>query len=597
MKKLLTALSICFCVSAFSGCDLSGLLNGFLPESESASQSIESADSSSVEESSEADTSQDSEEHVHEWDGGTLTKNPACEEKGEMTYSCACGESYTEEVAALGHAYENRVCTACGWEYFSAGLQYKLLADGSAYEVTKIGECTDLEVVIPRKYEGLPVTGIANYAFRNRGALTSVIIPASVTSIGESAFEGCESLTSVDIPASVVSMGQRVFSRCNLLTSITVSNDNPAYQSIHGNLYTKDGTTLIQYTIGKTETSFTIPDFVTNIDVGAFSNCGSLISVEIPNSVTRISSGAFSNCSLLTSVEIPDSVTSIERGAFSKCGSLISVAVPDSVTSIGAFAWAFCDALTSVEIGSSVTNIDASAFEKCTALTNITVSEDNTMYQSIDGNLYTKGGEFLKQYATGKTATSFTVPDTVTVISDYALYACVSLERVVIPDSVTKIGECAFADCESLVSVEIGESVRMIDGHAFRGCYSLINVKIPDSVERIGEYAFADCEALTSLEIGDSVTSIGDYAFETCESLTSVVIPESVESIGYRAFSNCDSLVSLTFSDTSTWYRTDSYTYWEYKKGGTETDLSDASANVKYFGYTYSYANYYWYKL
>ena len=32
-----------------------------------------------------------------------ITKQPTCTEKGDKTYTCDCGESYTEEVSALGH--------------------------------------------------------------------------------------------------------------------------------------------------------------------------------------------------------------------------------------------------------------------------------------------------------------------------------------------------------------------------------------------------------------------------------------------------------------------------------------------------------------
>jgi hypothetical protein len=42
-------------------------------------------------------------------------------------------------------------------------------------------------------------------------------------------------------------------------------------------------------------TSVIIPDGVTSIGIGAFSNCGALTSATIPNSVTNIGVGAFGN--------------------------------------------------------------------------------------------------------------------------------------------------------------------------------------------------------------------------------------------------------------------------------------------------------------
>lgn len=39
---------------------------------------------------------------------------PTCTEKGFTTYTCKCGDTYQEkEVAALGHAYEDGICTRC----------------------------------------------------------------------------------------------------------------------------------------------------------------------------------------------------------------------------------------------------------------------------------------------------------------------------------------------------------------------------------------------------------------------------------------------------------------------------------------------------
>ena len=42
-------------------------------------------------------------EHEHSYES-VMTTPPTCEDEGIMTYTCSCGESYTEAVAALGHA-------------------------------------------------------------------------------------------------------------------------------------------------------------------------------------------------------------------------------------------------------------------------------------------------------------------------------------------------------------------------------------------------------------------------------------------------------------------------------------------------------------
>jgi hypothetical protein len=69
------------------------------------------------------------------------------------------------------------------------------------------------ELIIPNTIDGIPVTSIGDYAFRECTGLTSITIPDSVTSIGNSGFEDCTSLTSITIPNSVTSIGNEAFKR------------------------------------------------------------------------------------------------------------------------------------------------------------------------------------------------------------------------------------------------------------------------------------------------------------------------------------------------------------------------------------------------
>ena len=169
-----------------------------------------------------------------------------------------------------------------------------------------------------------------------------------MTGICNSAFYDCDSLTSITIPSSVTSIGDYVFRYCDSLTSIIVDVSNEKYKSIDGNLYTKDGKTLIQYAIGKKDTSFIIPDGVTSIGNEAFYDCDSLTNITIPSSVTSIGDYAFYGCDSLTSITIPSSVTSIGWYAFYSCDSLTSITIPSSVTSIGNEAFVYCYNLTTV---------------------------------------------------------------------------------------------------------------------------------------------------------------------------------------------------------------------------------------------------------
>ena len=212
---------------------------------------------------------------------------------------------------------------------------------------------------------------------------------------------------------------------------------------------------------------------VTSIGGWAFSSCTKLTSVMIPNNVTNIGNEAFYNCNSLTSGTIPNSVSSIGDNAFDTCTSLTNVTIGTNVTSIGDYAFAYTS-LTSVTIPGSVTSIGLLPFYGCGSLSAITVDAENSVYSSVDGVLVNKSQTTLIEYPGGK-AGSYTIPNSVTSIGDYAFYLC-SLTNVMVGNSVTSIGVYAFYSCNSLTNVTIGNSVTNIEDYAFWGCANLTGV-------------------------------------------------------------------------------------------------------------------------
>ena len=226
------------------------------------------------------------------------------------------------------------------------------------------------------------VTNIGMGVFYGCKSLTSINVPNSVTNIGDCAFQYCNSLTNINIPNSVTNIGKFAFSGCKSLTKITIPssvvnmngnpfcdwngklhNESKAFVYERQVLFNKDRTTLIAYR--SKETSYIIPNSVTNIGDRAFSDCSSLISINIPNSVTNIGNSTFSCCKSLTNINIPNSVTNIGNSVFYDCSSLTNINIPDSVTNIGDSAFSWCESLTNINIPDSVTNIGKSAFWRC----------------------------------------------------------------------------------------------------------------------------------------------------------------------------------------------------------------------------------------
>ena len=208
-----------------------------------------------------------------------IDKEPTCTEDGHKYQSCVeCGSIFVESnIEKLGHSYicvgevqsfdnqptmEKYVCSRCGdvcyIEYYSKFLKYQKRYNGVT--ITGIGNCQDVDIVIPKFIDGVPVVEIGHDAFNHCEKIKSVFIPDSVTSIGNSAFYGCSSLSTITIPDGVTSIGDSAFNLCLSLSSIT------------------------------------IPDSVTSIGDYAFLGCKSLSSITIPDGVTSIGDGAFERC-------------------------------------------------------------------------------------------------------------------------------------------------------------------------------------------------------------------------------------------------------------------------------------------------------------
>ncbi len=271
---------------------------------------------------------------------------------------------------------------------------------------------------------------------------------------------------------------------------------------------------------------------VANIDIQGYEY---LLSVEIPGSVSSIGYGAFCGCPRLEKITVDKSNPVYETddaGVLYNKGKSILIHCPAEVKEI--------------RIPDSVRMIKEHAFYDCYKLEKITVDKSNTAYETDDaGVLYNKGKTTLIYCPPRCKETCIKIPDSVSIIENYAFFGCKSLTSVNIPERITHIGDSAFCGCESLLQIDIPESITHIGYDAFYSCKSLLQIEIPESVTHIGNGAFCGCESLSSINIPSSVSHIGDYVFRGCESLSSINIPSSVSHIGDEAFYGCESLSSI----------------------------------------------------
>lgn len=461
---------------------------------------------------------------------------------GIMCYSCASLTSVTlpQSVTRIGD-----------WAFlYCNSLEEINIPSG----VTYIGEnafkdCRALkEVTLPQG-----ITEIHESAFAWCESLANVTIPQGVTSIGSGAFVGCDQFTEIIIPDSVTFVGDNAFNYCSGVKYINigaglksidvwafscpnlerfeVSQENTAFASVDGVLYTNDFTELFTYPPKREGSEYTVPDGVTDIGFGSFADATSLVTINLPESVKNIDTAAFDGCTALENITLPAELKVLNNSIFDSCSSLENIVIPESVTDINYSAFARCRSLKELIIPESVRNIGEYAFVDC-------------------------GFEKI------------VIPDGITAIRRSVFNGCEKLERVYLPESINRIDDYSFYDCDSLktvyfagseeqwskVSVEYSGNGSLFGAEiVFDSEPSLIDPTPSEPARKTvidgvlyecqdGIATIVGCEDnRTSLTIlpevdGCTVKAIADYAFFGRKEITSVTIPYCMEFIGQSAF-------------------------------------------------------------
>lgn len=319
-----------------------------------------------------------------------------CDEDDET--ECMCGRTYTykeltgEDEVKFDDSDPNVADIKKKWKI--RGL------DDGTYGIKRY-KVSAKRITIPAQIGNVPITEIGDYAFENRSALGSIIIPDGVKKIGAGAFWGCKSLGSITIPDDTESIGPDTFRECSSLQNVT------------------------------------LPQKLSVIHGGTFEFCNSLENIIIPDGVEVIGEDAFGYCEALSSITMPKGLKVIDKGAFRECTALTNIDIPNEVEEIGVSAFYKCDSLTSVIMPQSLKDINAYAFEECSSLTDIMIP---------NGVEVISEGTFRKC----SSLTDITIPEGVKKIYSGAFVGCSSLKKITLPSSVTEIDARAFPASKKL---------------------------------------------------------------------------------------------------------------------------------------------------
>lgn len=97
------------------------------------------------------------------------------------------------------------------------GVRYGLTLNG--FEVLSVDD-DFTEVVLPKKVNGIQVTGIGDSAFEDCKKLKKVTFNGQITNVGKDAFAGCTALEEIENSESVLKIDKRAFEKCKMLAEL-----------------------------------------------------------------------------------------------------------------------------------------------------------------------------------------------------------------------------------------------------------------------------------------------------------------------------------------------------------------------------------------
>ena len=241
--------------------------------------------------------------------------------------------------------------------------------------------------------------GIGRSAFEGCTNLESIVIPEGVTTIEAYAFKNCSKLVSITLPSTLTTLEEGVFEGCSSLVEIKSSSNLVKVENNTLFFNTK----LVKYLVSGNADSYTVPEFVTEIEAYAFQNGETIKQMYVGKNVKKIGTAAFIGCKNITSITVPfvglgdvygdgtyvggvfanlfsasmaslpESLvkvevlggTEISTIAFRNCKFLQEVILPNTIKYIGVNAFIGCSGLTKIVIPDSVTYIAPNAFQGC----------------------------------------------------------------------------------------------------------------------------------------------------------------------------------------------------------------------------------------
>lgn len=458
---------------------------------------------------------------------------------------------------------------------YSVFQRYQYTASGVTYDCTFNTTFSD--------YSNYYLAGVAFIEVEPGGAYSSYDGVMYLGDLEEVLYCPLKREGEVRISAKAKTIAPSAFRYCKLVTSIVIEDPANANEAV--GFYLQDA-----YPLNATTTSagtFASYYYSTN----PFMGCTGLTSISFPARLTEIGDYAFYNGTTSTYMTSLDTVTFADGCALTSIGTnafastkITSIALPAGLTTLGEAPFNACNSLATIVLSASIDKDKfAVLIAGCNGLRSVTIPSDNDYLQEVDGIIYDKAVTTIVYCPAAIEAEVYTIPATVTNISDRAFYNIKGIKKIIfepstepltfgekafylsgieeitLPARTKLINDDLFWQCYSLTSVSFEEGfVADLGNYIFQECTSLKNITIPYTVQAIGDYAFQNCTSLLSVTFEDTAEhpsrlyQIGDWTFYGCSAITSVTIPDSVYIFGAVSDKEASSLKDYYFNNTTT---------------------------------------------